>query len=237
MSDTNDNIIHISGVDHSYRKNHVLKDLSIDLPLGESIAVLGANGSGKSTLLSILSGTRQCKGAKMVLNGSDLFKDKAAHRKLIGYVPQNDPLLDELSVRDNLLLWYKGPAKELDAALSVPAVEMLGVRDMLKMRVRSLSGGMRKKVSIATALINNPQVLILDEPAAALDLSVKAQIREYLEAFHSAGGTLILTTHDEEDLSIITLLYLIKGGSANRCERVLRGDELLHAIRGDSDAL
>ena len=98
------NSIEVTGVDFSYRKNHVLKDLNFSLPLGESIAILGANGCGKSTLLSILAGVRHCHGAAMMYGNCDLTKDKKMRSKLIGYVPQTDPLLPELSVRDNLLL-------------------------------------------------------------------------------------------------------------------------------------
>ena len=223
--------IEVRGIDYSYRKNHVLRSMDFDLPVGKSIAILGANGSGKSTLLSILAGVRSCHGATMLCDGHDLLKDKAMRRKLLAYVPQTDPLLPELSVRENLCLWFRGPAKKLDEALTLPAVEMLRLNDFLKKPVRALSGGMRKRVSIATALINDPQILILDEPAAALDLCYKAEIREYLSSFHRLGRTLILTTHDEEDLSVIDTLYLLYDGTLHQQDRILRGDELLAAIR------
>ncbi|MBR5420184.1 MAG: ABC transporter ATP-binding protein [Lachnospiraceae bacterium] len=225
--------IEVRGVDFSYRKNHVLKNLSFDLPLGESIAILGANGCGKSTLLSILAGVRRCSGASMLYGGSDLCKDKKLRNRLIGYVPQTDPLLPELSVRDNLLLWFSGHASKLNEALTLPSVEMLRINDFIKKPVRALSGGMRKRVSLATALINDPQILIMDEPAAALDLCYKAEIREYLSLFHQSGKTLVLTTHDEEDLSIISVLYLLQNGQIFRSGQILRGNELINAIRGN----
>ena len=229
------NSIEVSGIDYSYRKNHVLKNLNFSLPLGESIAILGANGSGKSTLLSILAGVRHCPGASIMYGNCDLTKDKKMRSKLIGYGPQTDPLLPELSVRDNLLLWLKGPAKQLDAALELPAVQMLNIKEFIKKPVKALSGGMRKRVSLATALINDPQILIMDEPAAALDLCYKAEIREYLAAFHEIGRTLLLTTHDEEDLSIITLLCLMRDGNLHKSSRVVRGDELISVIKGERD--
>ncbi|MCR5251510.1 MAG: ABC transporter ATP-binding protein [Lachnospiraceae bacterium] len=234
-STVNNEKISVRNVDFSYRKHHVLDHLEFDLPLGESIAVLGANGSGKSTLLSILSGVRRCHGASMEYRGHDLTRDKKLRNRLIAYVPQTDPLLPELSVWDNLLLWFHGPASGLKEALTLPSVEMLRIDEFIKKPVRALSGGMRKRVSLATALINDPQILIMDEPAAALDLCYKAEIREFLSRFHQSGKTLILTTHDEEDLSIITLLYLLKDGHLYRSPRVLRGDELVSVIRGDID--
>jgi len=224
--------IEIRHADFSYRNNHVLKDLNFTLPLGESIAILGANGSGKSTLLSILSGTLKCKNAEMILDGKDLLKDRALHRKLIGYVPQSDPLMPDMSVYDNLLLWYQGSKSEFQKALDGPAVHMLKLNDFLKKQVRALSGGMRKRAALALAMINDPKILILDEPAAALDLCYKADVREYLNSLHESGHTLILTTHDEEDLSIITRLYLLKEGTLTPSSPELRGDELIRAIRG-----
>lgn len=225
------NNILVKNIDYSYRKNHVLDHLDFSLPLGESIAILGANGSGKSTLLSILAGARKCKGAEMLYGDTDLLKHPAKRSALIGYVPQSDPLMPDMSVRDNLLLWFHGKKSEFEAALQSPSIQMLQLDSFLRKRVNALSGGMRKRVSLATALINDPQILIMDEPAAALDLCYKAEIRDYLQQFHQDGRTLILTTHDEEDLSIISRLYLLRGGKLLLQDRILRGEELLTEIR------
>ena len=221
----------VKNIDYSYRNNHVLDHLDFTLPLGESIAILGANGSGKSTLLSILAGARKCKGAEMLYDGCDLLKSATKRSRLIGYVPQSDPLMPDMSVRDNLLLWFHGKKSEFEAALQTPSIQMLQLDSFLRKRVNALSGGMRKRVSLATALINDPQILIMDEPAAALDLCYKAEIRDYLQQFHRDGHTLILTTHDEEDLSIISRLYLLRGGKLLLQDRILRGDELIREIK------
>ena len=221
----------VKNIDYSYRNNHVLDHLDFTLPLGESIAILGANGSGKSTLLSILAGARKCKGAEMLYDGCDLLKSATKRSQLIGYVPQSDPLMPDMSVWDNLLLWFHGKKSEFEAALQTPSIQMLQLDSFLRKRVNALSGGMRKRVSLATALINDPQILIMDEPAAALDLCYKAEIRDYLQQFHRDGHTLILTTHDEEDLSIISRLYLLRGGKLLLQDRILRGDELIREIK------
>ena len=221
----------VKNIDYSYRNNHVLDHLDFTLPLGESIAILGANGSGKSTLLSILAGARKCKGAEMLYDGCDLLKSATKRSQLIGYVPQSDPLMPDMSVRDNLLLWFHGKKSEFEAALQTPSIQMLQLDSFLRKRVNALSGGMRKRVSLATALINDPQILIMDEPAAALDLCYKAEIRDYLQQFHRDGHTLILTTHDEEDLSIISRLYLLRGGKLLLQDRILRGEELIREIK------
>ena len=223
--------IEIKHIDFSYRKNHVLKDVSFDIPVGACVAILGANGSGKSTLLSIISGARKCRGASMLFNGHDLIKEGRLRNACLGYVPQTDPLIPELSVFDNLLLWYKGRRADFGGAILSPSIAMLGIEDFLKKPVKALSGGMRKRVSIATALINEPDILILDEPASALDLCYKADIRGYLKEYQTSGHTVIMSTHDAEDLDICDILYLLKDGRISRTDKNTRGAELLALLR------
>ena len=223
--------IEIRHIDFSYRKNHVLKDVSFDIPAGVCAAILGANGSGKSTLLSILSGARKCRGASMMFGGHDLLKESRLRNDALGYVPQTDPLIPELSVFDNLLLWYKGKRSDFGAALLSPQIAMLCIEEFMKKPVKALSGGMRKRVSIATALINEPDILILDEPASALDLCYKADIRGYLAQYRAAGHTVIMSTHDAEDLDICDILYLLKDGHINETDKNTRGAELLALLR------
>ena len=228
-------------ISYSYRKHHVLQKVSFELPKGNAAALLGANGSGKSTLLSILAGIRQsgtpsdgstpfysyCKGDQT----SDLFRDKKSCSRLISYVPQDDPLMPELSVKDNLLLWYSGSGSSFQSALQSDAIAALDISSFMNKPVRALSGGMRKRVSLAAALINDPEVLLLDEPASALDLSFKAELRSYLRKLRENGTTLLISTHDEEDLEICDLALLLKNGIISPISPGLRGEELLKLIR------
>ncbi len=226
---------------YSYKKHRVLQGVSFELPKGKAAALLGANGSGKSTLLSILSGIRHsgtpadgsipfytyCDGKKT----SDLFRDKKSCSRIISYVPQEDPLMPELSVKDNLLLWYNGSGTGFSSALQSPAISALDILSFMNKPVRDLSGGMRKRVSLAAALINEPEVLLLDEPASALDLSFKAELRNYLRGLRESGTTLLISTHDEEDLDICDIAFLLKDGIISSISPALRGEELLKLIR------
>jgi ABC-type multidrug transport system ATPase subunit len=167
----------------------------------------------------------------MMFNGHNLLKEGTLRNDCLGYVPQTDPLIPELSVFDNLLLWYKGRRTDFGGAILTPSIAMLGIEGFLKKPVKALSGGMRKRVSIATALINEPEILILDEPASALDLCYKADIRGYLKEYQSAGHTVIMSTHDAEDLDICDRLYLLKDGEINETDKAIRGAELLALLR------
>lgn len=202
--------LEISHIRKSYRRKNVLKDISFTAQSGQCIGILGANGCGKSTLLSILAGIQTADGGSFTLDGHDLFAESDLRAALVGYVPQGTPLLEELTALDNLRLWYdkKTLADELEKGI----LAMLGVGDFLKTPVRKLSGGMKKRLSIGCALSRRPPVVLLDEPTAALDLSCKQDICAYLRTYKQSGGILLLTTHEESELSLCDAWYIMKDG-------------------------
>ena len=114
--------------------------------------------------------------------------------------------------RDNLLLWYRGSRKQMESDLKDGAASMLGVDCMLDRTAGKLSGGMKKRLSIACALSNHAPVLIMDEPGAALDLECKEIIRNYLREYMASGGAVILTSHELAELALCTRMCILKGG-------------------------
>lgn len=194
----------------SFGRKTVLKDVNLSCTGGRCIGILGSNGSGKSTLLSILAGILRCDGGRFLCDGKDLLKDPAQRAHLVGYVPQGTPLLEELSARDNLLLWYDKPA--LEQSLDNGVLRLLGVHEFLKVPVYKMSGGMKKRLSIGCAMAARPPVLLLDEPTAALDLACKEGIAQYLRQYKAAGGLLLLTTHDVLELQLCDEWYILKNG-------------------------
>lgn len=195
----------------SYGQKTPLTDVSFDVQSGACVAILGKNGSGKSTLLSILAGVQRCDSGEFSLDGKSLLRDKRLHSSSVGYVPQGTPLLDELSARDNLLLWYdkKTLARELEDGV----LKMLGIDEFIGVPVSKMSGGMKKRLSIGCSVAKHPPLLLLDEPCAALDLVCKQSILDYMTEFKSRGGALILTTHDESDLAVCDSIYILKNGT------------------------
>ena len=171
----------IASIKKSYQKNCILKDITFCAKEGQCIGILGGNGSGKSTLLGILAGILKADDGSFTYYGDDLLKDAKKRSRLLGYVPQNTPLLEELSAKDNLSLWYD--SHELTKELSQGVLGMLGIGDFLKTPVYKMSGGMKKRLAIGCAVANNPKILLLDEPSAALDLICKTRIFNYLEQF------------------------------------------------------
>lgn len=208
--------IEIKNISKAYGKKLVLRDISFEAEGGKCIGILGANGCGKSTLLSILSGVLERDGGEFLFNDEDLFQNRKRRSALIGFVPQGTPLIEELSAWDNLLLWFDRDTlkKELDNGV----LKMLGIDEFLKVTVRKMSGGMKKRLAIGCAMAKQPPVLLLDEPTAALDLACKQKISDYLVKYKEAGGLLLLTTHDSLELSLCDECYIIKDGVLNSFE-------------------
>lgn len=202
--------VEMKGIAKSYGRKTVLRDISLSASGGQCIGILGANGCGKSTLLSVLAGVQRADGGAFFCDGVDLLRSPRHRRALVGYVPQGTPLVEELSARDNLLLWYDRETlkQELDGGV----LAMLGIGDFARVTVSKMSGGMKKRLAIGCAMANRPPILLLDEPTAALDLACKQSIAEYLRRYRQAGGLLLLTTHDAMELELCDAWYIIRDG-------------------------
>lgn len=213
----------------SYGRKKVLCGVNIAAHTGQCVGIVGINGCGKSTLLNILAGLRKADSGDIYFDGMHA-QGKALFIQYAGYVPQESNLIPELSVMDNLRLWYQDK-EALKQALEQGFLKALGVGQMCRMKAGRLSGGMKKRVSIGCALAGNPPILILDEPGAALDLSGKADIRQYLGMYRQMGGTILLATHDEIDLDLCDRVFALNRGVSKEIDRALRGEELLKQIK------
>lgn len=230
MEEKTQTYIRVQDVQKRYGWRKILKGASFEVQSGQCVALLGMNGSGKSTLLSILAGVQNCERGTAVVNGINLLTDKKTAGKIVGYVPQENPLIQDLTVRDNLKLWYCDSPLDMEKELREGLLKMLGIDRMLHMPVKKLSGGMKKRVSIGISMWANPKVLLMDEPAAALDLVAKRDIRNYLQYYLSQGNIVVLATHDEEELDISDKVYIMKQGILCESSKWLRGEELIKEI-------
>lgn len=198
----------------SYQNKTVLQEITLSVEAGECVGILGSNGSGKSTLLSTLAGVQKPDGGVFLWEDKDLFHNETLRTNLIGYVPQGNPLLEELTAWDNLRLWYEKAT--LKRELEEGVLAMLGISDFIKVPVRKMSGGMKKRLSIGCAVAGKPQVLLMDEPTAALDLVCKERIYNYLREFKAQGGRILLATHDVQELALCDRWFILKDGVLER---------------------
>jgi putative spermidine/putrescine transport system ATP-binding protein len=190
-----------------------VQELSLDVKKGELVAVIGASGSGKSTLLKLISGLTTGYSGRILLNGSDI-SNLPVHQRNLGMVFQSYALFPHLNVLDNIAYGLK--LRGMDKAQRhARATELLETIDMLPFAQRSieqLSGGQQQRVALARALAINPSALLLDEPLAALDASIRGHLRDQIcKLQRQFEATTLLITHDQEEaLSMADRVAMLK---------------------------
>ncbi|WP_432710396.1 ABC transporter ATP-binding protein [Pedobacter sp.] len=184
---------------------HALKSVSLSINKGEFVALMGPSGSGKSTLMNILGCLDTPTKGTYILNGIDVSRmtdnDLAEVRnKEIGFVFQTFNLLPRSTSLDNvaLPLIYAGVSKAERELRARTALENVGLGNRVTHKPNELSGGQRQRVAVARALINNPSIILADEPTGNLDTKTSIEIMGLLEEIHSKGNTIILVTHEED---------------------------------------
>ncbi|MFD3002536.1 ABC transporter ATP-binding protein [Pontibacter toksunensis] len=184
---------------------HALKSVSIKISKGEYVAFMGPSGSGKSTFMNIVGCLDTPTGGTYILNGNDVsnMTDNElaeVRNKEIGFVFQTFNLLPRQSSLENvaLPLIYAGYGKSTREEKAQRALESVGLGTRGKHKPNELSGGQRQRVAIARALINNPSIILADEPTGNLDSKTSYEIMELFEDLHSKGNTIIMVTHEED---------------------------------------
>ena len=226
-------MLEVTGLCKSYGKQKILDAVSFTAAPGTCVGIVGSNGCGKTTLLSILAGAVKADQGSIRYRNQEATGSPGVFAREAAYVPQENPLIEELTVRDNLSLWYRGSRRETEQDLAQGPAAMLGIPAMLKKPVARLSGGMKKRLSIACALSNHAGTLILDEPGAALDMECKADIRAYLEQYRKEGGTVILTSHEQSELALCTRMYVLRGGRLEEVKTGMTEEEMIAAFRNN----
>ena len=208
-------MIEVNNISKRYR-NTVLDDISFTAEKGQCIGIIGANGCGKTTLLSIMAGVNKAQSGKIYYN-NELADRKSVFKKYIAYVPQENPLIDELTTKDNLLLWL-GSNRKIKDGFENGVLKDLGIDEFLNKQVNELSGGMKRRLSIGISLSNNAPIMLLDEPGSALDIYGKQEVNSYISNYVKNGGTVVMSTHDRDEIDLCTKLYKIEDGILKECE-------------------
>ncbi|MEP7080579.1 MAG: ABC transporter ATP-binding protein [Ginsengibacter sp.] len=218
-----DSILHLKDIQKSYylgrQELKVLKGITLDIFKNEYVALMGPSGSGKSTLMNILGCLDSPTGGKYILNGEDVSKmtddDLAEVRnKEIGFVFQQFNLLPRLTAAENvaLPLIYKGTAKKLRVELSLEMLDRVGLADRSHHKPNELSGGQNQRVAIARALVNNPSIILADEPTGNLDSKTSVEIMNIFDKIQTEGNTVILVTHEEDIANFAHRIIRLRDG-------------------------
>ncbi|WP_228557484.1 ABC transporter ATP-binding protein, partial [Myxococcus sp. AB025B] len=180
----------------TYGATQALRGVSFEVPRGQVVGFLGPNGAGKSTTMKILAGFVTPTTGTARVNGLDVREDPVASRRMLGYLPENNPLYEEMMVRDFLdfVAEVRGIPKPLRAGRLRGAVERCGLASVLGKDIHQLSKGYRQRVGLAQAILHDPDLLILDEPTTGLDPNQIVEIRSLIKEL-GREKTVILSTH------------------------------------------
>lgn len=206
--------IKIEQVHKFFGKLHALRGIDLAIEQGEFFALLGPNGAGKSTLINLLAGLLLPTSGRLSVLGHDVVTDYRAARKVLGVVPQELVFDPFFNVREMLRFQagYFGCGRENHAWID-EVLEGLGLADKASSNMRALSGGMKRRALIAQALAHKPQVLVLDEPTAGVDVELRRTLWEFIKRLNREGHTIILTTHYlEEAETLCSRVAMLKQG-------------------------
>lgn len=202
-------ILELQGIYKNYMQGNmevpVLKDINLSVEEGEYVAIMGPSGSGKSTLMNIIGCLDKPTAGIYLLDGENIggYNDKQlsfVRNKSIGFVFQTFNLLPRQSALDNvaLPLQYAKIPKKQRKEMCLKALDMVGLSDRVNFKPTQLSGGQKQRVAIARAMVNQPKILLADEPTGALDSKSGIQVMELFKELHKQGVTIIMITHSDE---------------------------------------
>jgi ABC-2 type transport system ATP-binding protein len=196
-----DNAIEVRDLTKAFREVVAVGGISFEVRRGEVFSLLGPNGAGKSTVISIISGLLPPDSGDASVMGHSVTKDSMAARRCLGVVPQEVALYNDMSARENLVFWgrmYGLSGQNLERRVD-EMLKAVGLTDRQKGRLATFSGGMKRRVNIAAALLHTPQVVIMDEPTVGIDPQSRRHILDYVKELNRQGMSVLYTTHYMEE--------------------------------------
>ena len=195
-------MIQVTNLSKSFEQIHAVKNISFSIQPGEIFGLLGPNGAGKSTTINMMSAILKGDSGEVVIDGNSLNDNQNQCKSLIGVVPQEISLYDDFSAYDNLMFWgslYKVPHKALKQRI-VDLLELIGLSERKNDLIKTFSGGMKRRINIAAALLHEPKILFMDEPTVGVDPQSRNRIFEVIETLNKQGITIVYTTHYMEEV-------------------------------------
>jgi len=237
-------MISVKNLTTTFGNIKALDGIDLEIGKGEFYGLVGPNGAGKTTLINVLSSLINPDSGEISVNAYNIKKDPLKCKKSIGVVSQEVALYQELSAYDNLIFWgglYGLPSDFLKERVNY-LISMFGLHDRRKDKIKAYSGGMKRRVNLASALIHSPQILFMDEPTVGIDPQSRNLIYEVLNDLHNSGITIVYTSHylDEAEklcdrIGIIDHGKIIKEGTLSELKRSISDIESIIITIADPD--
>lgn len=198
-------ILEVKGLSKQFKDKKAVDGVSFSVKEGESYGLLGPNGAGKSTIIGMVFGLLSPTAGEVVVNGVPIAKQPERAKACMGYVPQEIALYPELTASENLFYWGRmyGLSGERLKHRVAECLETVGLSDRAKSRVEVFSGGMKRRVNIAAALLHQPRILVMDEPTVGVDPQSRNHILETVKLLNSQGVTIVYTSHYMEEVEYL----------------------------------
>lgn len=206
-------ILSVKNVSKSFKKSKVLDNISVEVDKAEIVGILGPSGAGKTTLIKCIMGMEKVDSGEIELFGTSVPNRKILQN--VGYMAQSDALYLDLTAKDNLLFFgniFKIPKAELKERVNFLA-DLVELTPYMNRRVNKFSGGMKRRLSLIIALLQNPDLLILDEPTVGIDPELRLSIWKEINNLKSKGQSIIVTTHDMGEALKCDRLLLLRDGN------------------------
>lgn len=206
-----ENLISVKNLTKRFKENTVLKQIEFEVYPGEVLCILGPNGAGKSTTINILTAALGSDSGEITFKGSKIGKKLRSYKQSIGIVPQDIALYEELSAERNIRFFaslYGLHGKDLNRAVD-EALIFAGLNDRRKDKVKTFSGGMKRRLNIACAIAHRPELVIMDEPTVGIDPQSRNHILASIKKLKDGGITVIYTTHYMEEVEVISTRIII----------------------------
>jgi ABC-2 type transport system ATP-binding protein len=228
-------LLKVDRVSKAFGAIRAVEDVSFETRAGEIYGLLGPNGAGKTTTISMISGLLTPDSGYVAIAGTPFRSNPQAAKKIMGVVPQDLALYEELSARENLVFWGRlaGLDPQVATTRAAELLEALALTDRAKDPVKTFSGGMKRRINLGCALLHRPQLLLLDEPTVGIDPQARLKILEFIRELRATGTSILYTTHYLEEaetlcdrIGIIDHGRMLAEGTFRELQDRLSGDRL-----------
>ncbi|MEX1376996.1 MAG: ABC transporter ATP-binding protein [Eubacteriales bacterium] len=192
-------ILKAENISKSFSAHKAIENICFNIAEGEVIGMVGDNGTGKSTIMRIISLVDSLDTGKYTINGENVYDNVKYYRSLIGYIPQSDALIEEMTASDNLRLFSLLDKKETEIKIN-ELTKAFDMGEFINKKVKHLSGGMKKRVNISAGLMNRCKMIVADEPFAGLDKTQREKVIEYFKTQSKNGVAQLITSHYVDNL-------------------------------------